>query len=260
MACNTPVVATRVGGSAEFLHDDVNCLAFEPGDHAALAAALRRLAGDASLRHRLVRAGRATVEVLDVERLADVMEAWHVYEARRRVGPVPARRDGVPRSPTSLRLVGDRQAVVSTGVPSSGAVRLDADRLPVRTGGLRAVCLRTDGDDDASARLASIADELVRAVDAGGTVAVEAPNPSDLRLVRARVQARWKGWKRRPRSAAGALERSAVTDLLSRHGDVVRSGTGAWMQTRRGRLVTRVLRLAKVSDRGPRTEVEVRRP
>jgi len=96
MACDTPVAATRVGGSAEFLHDGENCLAFPPADHVALAAAVTRLAEDPALRRRLVTAGRATADLLDVERLADVMEAWHRYEAGGRVSPQPAPRPGVP--------------------------------------------------------------------------------------------------------------------------------------------------------------------
>lgn len=96
MACDTPVVATRMGGSAEFLEPEGNCLPLAPGDHEALAAAVHRLAGDPDLRRRLVTAGRATAGLLDVERLADVMEAWHRFEAAGAAGPVPARRPGVP--------------------------------------------------------------------------------------------------------------------------------------------------------------------
>lgn len=60
MACGTPVVATGTGGSAEYLEDGENCLLFEPGDAAGLAAAVQRLAGDPALRARLRRAGLAT--------------------------------------------------------------------------------------------------------------------------------------------------------------------------------------------------------
>jgi glycosyltransferase involved in cell wall biosynthesis len=56
MARGRPVVATGRGGSAEYLRDGENCVLFEAGDAAALAAAVERLAHDADLRGRL-RAG-----------------------------------------------------------------------------------------------------------------------------------------------------------------------------------------------------------
>lgn len=83
MACGTPVIATGVGGSAEFLEDGVNCLRFEPGDETALAAAVERLAADADLRSRLVAAGAATAAARTTDRLADVFERWHVEAAAR---------------------------------------------------------------------------------------------------------------------------------------------------------------------------------
>lgn len=73
MACGTPVVATRTGGSAEFLADGVNCLAFPPGDAGALAAALVRLADDTDLRARLVAGGVATAARFTTDRLAVVI-------------------------------------------------------------------------------------------------------------------------------------------------------------------------------------------
>jgi hypothetical protein len=260
MACDTPVIATRVGGSAEFLHAGVNCLAFPAGDHEALAVKVRQLADDTALRQRLVAAGRATVEVLDVERLADVMEAWHVYEASGRTGPPPARRLGVPPASAaamSLRLIGDRRAVVEGGASEAGSVRVDPRALPVRTGRLIAVHLRTEGHDVAT-DLRSITNELARVVEAGGSLLIQAPNPSDLRLVRSRVQARWRGWRRRLQ-ARGAVELSLATRLLSIHGTVVRSDTGTWDSTGLGRAMGKVLRVARISSYGPRTEVEVRR-
>jgi glycosyltransferase involved in cell wall biosynthesis len=92
MACGVPVVATGVGGSAEFLVHGENCLLVEPGDPVALAAAVRRLAGDPALRRTLVAHGLETARELDVERLADVMEAWHRYEASGAHGTPPAPR------------------------------------------------------------------------------------------------------------------------------------------------------------------------
>jgi len=60
MGRGRPVVATGRGGSAEYLRDGQNCLLFEAGDPAALAAALLRLAGDQDLRARLRAGGLET--------------------------------------------------------------------------------------------------------------------------------------------------------------------------------------------------------
>lgn len=92
MACGVPVVATGVGGSAEFLADGFNCLLSTPGDAAGLAERVRRLADDPTLRAQLVEGGHRTAVEMDVERLADVMEQWHVYEAGGRSGDPPAQR------------------------------------------------------------------------------------------------------------------------------------------------------------------------
>jgi glycosyltransferase involved in cell wall biosynthesis len=54
MACDTPVVATGTGGTGEFLRDGVNAVYFAQGDHASLAAAVRRIGTDDALRDRLV--------------------------------------------------------------------------------------------------------------------------------------------------------------------------------------------------------------
>src|SRR3546814_842921 len=77
MACGTPVMATGVGGSGEFLLDPGNCVRFTAGDPSDLAAAVRRLAGDGALRARLVEQGFATARYFDVDRLTDAYEAWH---------------------------------------------------------------------------------------------------------------------------------------------------------------------------------------
>jgi glycosyltransferase involved in cell wall biosynthesis len=93
MACGTPVVATGVGGSGEFLVDGYNCVLFPPGDVAALAAAVERVHDDTGLRTRIVAGGLETVDELDVDRLADVLDAWHAAAADRfRHGRPPARR------------------------------------------------------------------------------------------------------------------------------------------------------------------------
>ncbi len=61
MASGRPVLASAAGGgAAEYLIPEANCLDFEPGQPAELAAAVIRLAGDPRLRRRLVACGRAT--------------------------------------------------------------------------------------------------------------------------------------------------------------------------------------------------------
>jgi glycogen(starch) synthase len=77
MACGTPVIATGVGGSGEFLLDPGNCVRFTAGDPQSLADAVRRLADDPGLRADLVVQGFRTAEAFDVDRLADCFEAWH---------------------------------------------------------------------------------------------------------------------------------------------------------------------------------------
>lgn len=62
MAAGLPIVASRVGGLPEAVVDGETGLLVPPGDAAALAAALARLAADSALAHVLGRAGRARVE------------------------------------------------------------------------------------------------------------------------------------------------------------------------------------------------------
>jgi glycosyltransferase involved in cell wall biosynthesis len=75
MAVGRPVVASRAGGGAdEYLRDGENCLRFDAGDADALAAAVRRLAGDPALRARLVAGGRETAAGLTERRFNDAIE------------------------------------------------------------------------------------------------------------------------------------------------------------------------------------------
>src|SRR5690606_10838090 len=92
MACDTPVVASGVGGSGEFLVDEGNCLLFEPGDPRSLAAAVERISSDGSLRTRLVRNGRISARHFDVDHLADAFEAWHDAATRGFAAPLPPDR------------------------------------------------------------------------------------------------------------------------------------------------------------------------
>jgi D-inositol-3-phosphate glycosyltransferase len=77
MACATPVVATRDGGSAEYLRAEENCLAFEPGDADGLVGALHRLSFDEELRHRLVDRGLQTASTFTIDRFASDLELFH---------------------------------------------------------------------------------------------------------------------------------------------------------------------------------------
>jgi glycogen synthase len=85
MAVGRPVVATGTGGSGEYLRSGRNCLLHPAGDGAALAAALRRLAGDDALRARLREEGLATARrhtlSAFVERVCDAHE--RAYASRR---------------------------------------------------------------------------------------------------------------------------------------------------------------------------------
>ncbi|MFH5805806.1 glycosyltransferase family 4 protein [Alienimonas sp. DA493] len=62
MACGRPVVVAAAGGAAELFADGVDALGHPPGDAAALAAAVERLADDPALRQRLGAAARRTAE------------------------------------------------------------------------------------------------------------------------------------------------------------------------------------------------------
>jgi colanic acid/amylovoran biosynthesis glycosyltransferase len=61
LACEVPVVSTRISGIPELVEDGVTGLLVPPQDPAALADALDRLARDSELGRRMGRAGRAKV-------------------------------------------------------------------------------------------------------------------------------------------------------------------------------------------------------
>lgn len=98
MACDTPVVATATGGSGEFLIDQRSCLRFPPGDPAALADALHRLANDTGLRGRLVEGGRVLAGELTVAKAAAHLREWHLASSAGLAQGVPTPR----RPPTAL--------------------------------------------------------------------------------------------------------------------------------------------------------------
>ena len=73
-----PVVASRVGGIPEAVHDGTQALLADPGDVPALSAALGRVLADAGLRERLGAAGRARAEsTYSVRAMADAYEALY---------------------------------------------------------------------------------------------------------------------------------------------------------------------------------------
>ena len=59
MACGKAVIASQAGGAAELFIDGEDALAHRPGDAAALARQIQRLASDGQLRRRLGDGGRA---------------------------------------------------------------------------------------------------------------------------------------------------------------------------------------------------------
>ena len=86
MACQTPVVATRVGGIPEVVVDDETGWLVPPGDPAALATAVRRLLADPERAARFGQAGRRRVEAaFSWERIAErTLDVYREAIAARR--------------------------------------------------------------------------------------------------------------------------------------------------------------------------------
>lgn len=89
MASGTPVVATGVGGSGEFLIDGENYVRFSAGDERSLAKAVLRVMGEPDLRDHLIPRGVQTAKHFDAEHLTTAFEAWHRAAA-------DGFRDGIP--------------------------------------------------------------------------------------------------------------------------------------------------------------------
>jgi glycosyltransferase involved in cell wall biosynthesis len=78
MACGRAVVVARAGGAAELFTHDEDALGFAPGDAAALASAVRDLAGDPDRRRRLGAAARArAVRCFNRSRLSDQLHSTY---------------------------------------------------------------------------------------------------------------------------------------------------------------------------------------
>jgi glycosyltransferase involved in cell wall biosynthesis len=78
LAVGTPVLATRVGGVAEIVHDGENGLLVPAGDRDALAEIIRRFFGDDVLRGRLRSAAADSVRAFDRETVFSRLE--HVLQ------------------------------------------------------------------------------------------------------------------------------------------------------------------------------------
>lgn len=97
MAAGTPVVATRVGGTPEAVHDGVTGLLVPPGDSAALARAIHLLLADPEFAARLGHSGRQLVrDRFSMDTMVEATERLYhaLLEKRRRIaaGPTEAAR------------------------------------------------------------------------------------------------------------------------------------------------------------------------
>lgn len=92
MACGIPVVGSGSGGSGEFLIDGVTALRASVGDPQAMADALTRLADDAKLRAKIIKAGAKVAKELTIGNLVDSVEAWHLAAADGFAHGEPAHR------------------------------------------------------------------------------------------------------------------------------------------------------------------------
>jgi glycosyltransferase involved in cell wall biosynthesis len=97
MACELPVVATRVGGVPRYVRDGENGLLVEPGRPDALAAGLGRVLDDAMLRAGLVAGGLAEVR-RDRSWAASARKLVELYERLIHESGAPSPR-GARRDP-----------------------------------------------------------------------------------------------------------------------------------------------------------------
>lgn len=86
MACEVPVVASRVGGLPEVIDHGVTGYLYDPGDEDAMATAALELLTDRDLHHRMSVAARQSIaERFCADRIVPMYEAY--YERVRRDSP-----------------------------------------------------------------------------------------------------------------------------------------------------------------------------
>jgi glycosyltransferase involved in cell wall biosynthesis len=272
MACGTPVIATGVGGSGEFLRHGENCLLFPPGDEAALAGAVIRLAETPELVSTLRANGWATADDFDLGSTIDAYEICHLATAARQLAtmtlpPHPSTGTTVPSNMVRphnvehadqpsfhqggpvLRLGPDPGVMtVSPSLidhPYDPQVVADADHLPFADHSFhRIVCLgalERVRDDRA------LVGELARLTTPHGTLTVTSPNRHNAATWRHRLGNRWKGWQRAPEQYVHSDgQRRAYTwtelaALLAPEFDVTSRQPIGWGDSTRRRLATRLL-------------------
>jgi glycosyltransferase involved in cell wall biosynthesis len=108
MACEKAVIASEGGGASELFVEGQNAVGHQPGDAAALALQMERLASDEALRRRLGKAGRETTEQLFSRgRLANELLAVY-QDVFRRSGRYPEYRAPIEPAPPASPLTRTR--------------------------------------------------------------------------------------------------------------------------------------------------------
>jgi glycosyltransferase involved in cell wall biosynthesis len=94
MACQVPVVGTRVGGTPEAVVDGKTGILVEPGNACALAEAIMRLISDDNLRESMGKAGRQRVlDLFSWDKIAQDLLRW--YQGIYRASPDNGNRSSV---------------------------------------------------------------------------------------------------------------------------------------------------------------------
>ena len=233
MASGTPVVATGVGGSAEFLADRVNCLMFTPGDEVGLSEAVLRLAESPALRATLRRGGWRCADEFDVGSTVDAYDRAHTAAAGHELAsltlaPHPSGVRDVPGHPPPALPAAVLARVDAVDGPvlhlgtGPGAVGTDRDpAVPVvelrYAPGPGAGRVQVEGDplalpfadasfagvlcQDLVGRVqdpAALIRELARVTRRSGTVTVVAPSRHNAAVAGRRLRDWWRGWRRSP--------------------------------------------------------------
>ncbi|SHJ02978.1 glycosyltransferase [Wenxinia saemankumensis] len=94
LAAGRAAIATNVGGVSELIVEGETGLLIPPGDAGALAAAMRRVAGDAALRNHLAQAGRRKVKA-EFDAAAEALRLGAHFVACHAGLPRPVERSGV---------------------------------------------------------------------------------------------------------------------------------------------------------------------